>query len=166
MKKEELEKYVNQGLNNSEIAKLVGLHRTTIGKLKKEFSIIIEKNKNTSCKLCKNTIKDNERNRSRCSSCNTRIRRYRAKTAAVKYKGGCCIKCGWTGPVAAFDFHHNNSDKEFNIGSAANKSWNVIKKEIDKCELLCSNCHKIEHSKHDDELFLEEAKNYNGNLFD
>src|ERR1035437_9360436 len=119
MKKEDLEKYVNQGLNNSEIAKIVGLHRTTIGKLKKQFSINQEKSKQTNCKLCKNAIKNNDRNRSRCSSCNTRIRRYRAKMAAVKYKGGCCIRCGWSGPVAAFEFHHYNDDKEFSIGSAA-----------------------------------------------
>lgn len=166
MKKEELEKYVNEGLNDSEIAKIVGLHRTTIGKLKKKFSIKKEKEKEkqTNCKLCKKEIKNNSRNRSRCSSCNTRIRRFRTKAAAVKYKGGCCNRCGWIGPIAAFEFHHTNDDKEFGIGSAANKSWSVIKKEVDKCELLCSNCHRIEHSKHDDELFEEEVKKYNGNL--
>ncbi len=164
MEKSKLEEYISQGLNDSEIAKIEGCHRTTIGKLKKKFSLDIEKVKFTHCKLCNNEIQDNDKNRSRCMSCNTRIRRYRAKAAAVEYKGGCCNRCKWKGSIAAFEFHHVNDDKEFNIGSAANKSWEVIKKEIDKCELLCSNCHRIEHSKHDNELFMEEVKNYNGNL--
>ena len=43
MEKSKLEKYISQGLNDSEIAKAEGCHRTTIGKLKKKFSIEIEK---------------------------------------------------------------------------------------------------------------------------
>lgn len=165
MKKENLVEYIEQGLNDSEIAKIEKIHRTTVGKLLKKYNISRENVIYTNCKLCKNEIKNNQLNRSRCNSCNTRIRRYRTKVAAVQYKGGCCNKCGWSGPVAAFEFHHKDDNKEFAIGTAANKSWSVIKKEIDKCELLCSNCHRIEHSKHDDILFLEEVKNYNGNLF-
>jgi predicted RNA-binding Zn-ribbon protein involved in translation (DUF1610 family) len=166
MKKEELEKYINAGLNDLEISKIIGCHRTTIGKLKKQFSLDKKIIKNTACKICTNKIKENTRNRSRCNSCNTRIRRYRTKLAAVKYKGSKCENCGWTGPIAAFEFHHKDDNKEFGIGSAANKSWEVVKKEIDKCELLCSNCHRIEHAKHDDEIFLKEVKNYKGNLFE
>lgn len=165
MEKQKLESYIKKGLNDSEIGKLEGIHRTTVGKLLKKYSLVREVVKHTHCKLCKNEIKNNKANRSRCASCNTRIRRYRTKVAAVKHKGGSCNRCGWFGPVAAFEFHHIDENKEFTIGTAANKSWKVIKKEIDKCELLCSNCHRIEHSKHDDEMFLEEAKNYNGNLF-
>lgn len=165
MEKKDLERYVNEGLNNSEIADIVGCHRTKIGKLKKQFSIFSNVVTHTHCKLCDNEIKNNLKNRSRCGSCNTRIRRYRAKTAAVEYKGGSCERCEWIGPVAAFEFHHTDDNKEFNIGSAANKSWKVIKKEIDKCELLCSNCHRIEHSKHSEALFIEEAKKYKGSLF-
>lgn len=164
MKKEQLEQYMAQGLNDSEIARAYGCHRTTVGKLKKKFSIDSVVIKTSHCKLCKNEIQNNTKNRSRCGSCNTRIRRYRTKKAAVEYKGGCCVRCNWVGSIAAFEFHHVDDNKEFNIGCAANKSWEVIKKEIDKCELLCSNCHRIEHSKHEDVLFLQEVKNYNGNL--
>jgi hypothetical protein len=164
MKKEILVKYINEGLNDSEISKILGCHRTTIGKLLKKYGIKKEIIIHNNCKLCFKKIKNNKNNRSRCSSCNTRIRRYRTKFAAVQYKGGKCECCGWSGPISAFEFHHNDNNKEFGIGTAANKSWNVVKKEIDKCILLCSNCHRIEHSKHDDKIFLEEVKNYNGNL--
>lgn len=43
-----------------------------------------------------------------------------------------------------------------------NRSWEIIKIELDKCELLCSNCHRIEHSKQDDEKYLTVVNMYNG----
>jgi predicted HNH restriction endonuclease len=101
--------------------------------------------------------------RKRCGSCNTKIRRFRAKAAAVKYLGSKCIQCGWTGNQAALQFHHKDpKKKDFIIGNVANKSWDSIKKEIAKCVLLCANCHMIEHSTKNGELFLQEALNYKG----
>ena len=59
-----------------------------------------------------------------------------------------CSKCDFNHP-AALDFHHiNSSEKEIDISSAVSRngwSWKRIKKEIDKCVVLCSNCHRIEH---------------------
>ncbi len=166
MEKEKIREYVEQGLNNSEIAELIGCHRTTIPKKMKEYGIIRDEVKYTNCKLCKKDLGDNKRNRSKCQSCFTRIRRYRTKLAAVNYKGSKCERCGWTGSIAAFEFHHTDDNKEFAIGTCAHKKWEVIKKEVDKCELLCSNCHRIEHSKHDDKEFLNEVENYDGKNFD
>lgn len=116
------------------------------------------------CKLCGRTYKDT-RNRTRCNSCNTKIRRIRAKLAAIKYLGGKCIKCGWNGNAAAFEFHHRaSSDKEFNLGGVANRSWDVIKCELDKCDLLCSNCHRMLHSNRDEARWVKEASTYKGRL--
>ena len=42
------------------------------------------------------------------------------------------------------DFHHINNDKEFNI-AGADRPLEVIKKEIGKCIVLCSNCHRKLH---------------------
>jgi hypothetical protein len=36
--------------------------------------------------------------------------------------------------------------------------WDDIKKELDKCILLCAICHRIEHSQYNNELFLKEAE--------
>lgn len=166
MEKEIIKEYVEQGLNNSEIAELIGCHRTTVPKKMEKYGIVREELNYTNCKLCKKDLGENERNRSKCQSCATRIRRYRTKTAAVKYKGGKCERCGWTGPIAAFEFHHIDDNKEFAVGACANKKWEVVKKEVDKCELLCSNCHRIEHAKHEEEDFLKEVENYNGRLLD
>ena len=116
------------------------------------------------CKLCRNKFSDYQnKNRNRCGSCNTKIRRFRAKAAAIKYLGGECIKCGWKGNQAALQFHHiDPTQKDFVIGNVANKKWEVIKSELSKCKLLCANCHSITHSTKDGVDFLKEALNYKG----
>lgn len=116
------------------------------------------------CKLCGKSYKDYQgRSRTRCGSCNTKIRRYRAKAAAVKLLGGKCERCGWQGDQAALQFHHKDpGKKDFILGSAANKSWDSIVGEIKKCMLLCANCHSIEHSSKFGKEFLQEVSNYKG----
>jgi len=116
------------------------------------------------CKLCNKKFKDyQKRGRTRCGSCNTKIRRFRAKAAAVELLGGKCKKCGWQGNQAAMQFHHKDStEKDFTIGNVANKSWDSIKDEMKKCILLCANCHAIEHSSKLGDAFGKEALNYKG----
>lgn len=87
----------------------------------------------------------------RCKKCNVNSvteRRRKLKILAVQHKGGKCERCGYDKCIDALEFHHKDrSKKEFGIGAGSTKSWDKIKKEIEKCELLCSNCHKEEHSK-------------------
>ena len=154
--KDELEKLVNAGNSDVKIGEILGIHRTTVPKWMKKFGIVREKKIiNHSCKLCGKEISDNPRNRSCCPTCVTRIRRYRLKKKAVEYKGGECERCGYNKSLAAMEFHHNNSDdKDFTISEMNHKSWRFIKTELDKCTMLCSNCHREEHSKYDEEKFL------------
>lgn len=72
------------------------------------------------------------------------IREYNKKRA-IKYKGECCGNCGLKYHHAAMEFHHYIGTKESNISSLMTSSWDKIKKELNKCTLLCSNCHAIEH---------------------
>lgn len=70
------------------------------------------------------------------------------KQKCVDYKGGKCIKCGYNKCVDSFDFHHKNpKDKDFNISKLTRgKNFSdKLKSELDKCELLCSNCHRETH---------------------
>ena len=114
------------------------------------------------CKLCNKEFKNYQsRCIARCGSCNTKIRRFRAKAAAIEFLGKKCVSCGWNGDQAALQFHHLKG-KDFTIGNVANKSWDSIKKEMQKCVLLCANCHSIEHSTKDNKDFLKEALNYKG----
>ena len=67
--------------------------------------------------------------------------RKRTKIRLVDYKGGKCVKCGYNKSVKALEFHHLNPDeKDFTISG---KSWSFerLKNEVDKCILVCSNCH-------------------------
>lgn len=75
--------------------------------------------------------------------------RKQIKKWAVEYKGGKCERCGYDKCIAALDFHHRNpNEKDFAISDKNIKlNWEDIKKELDKCELLCSNCHREEHNK-------------------
>jgi 5-methylcytosine-specific restriction endonuclease McrA len=71
-------------------------------------------------------------------------RRKKLKQLAVEYKGGKCCKCGYYKCVGALDFHHvNPQEKAFGIGSKGyTRSWESVKKELDKCILVCANCHR------------------------
>jgi len=59
-----------------------------------------------------------------------------------KSERGCC-KCGFNVPQALQFNHINPEDKSFQISSRLDANWDEVLKEIDKCEILCANCHAI-----------------------
>ena len=64
---------------------------------------------------------------------------------AKDYLGGCCSLCGYNKCTSALEFHHiDPSNKEYEI-AAKNKSFENMKSELDKCVLLCANCHREAH---------------------
>jgi len=76
----------------------------------------------------------------------------RRKILLIELKGGECRECGirYNGKNASiFDFHHKNpKEKEFNLSTnkIANISIDKCFEEIKKCDLLCSNCHRLLHT--------------------
>ena len=90
-------------------------------------------------------------NRIRCRKCNVEAvtkRRRLLKLKAIEYKGGSCNICGYNKCPDAFDFHHSDpNEKDFAISTEGyTRSWEKVKKELDKCILLCANCHREIHS--------------------
>jgi hypothetical protein len=72
------------------------------------------------------------------------------KLYAVKYLGGKCIRCGYNSCVDALDFHHREpSKKEGKMTRVLRRSFKNIKKELDKCDLVCCRCHREIHSEWD-----------------
>jgi len=76
-------------------------------------------------------------------------RRKMIRKKAVLYKGAKCKICGYKRCFDAFDFHHvDESQKKFGISQdGLTRSWERVQKELDKCVLLCSNCHREVHLK-------------------
>lgn len=60
-----------------------------------------------------------------------------------------CTDCGVQYPYYVMDFDHQG-DKEYTIANMVHQGYGVdkIQLEIDKCEIVCSNCHRIRtHSR-------------------
>lgn len=71
-----------------------------------------------------------------------RRRRRDAKARYIEYLGGQCERCGYNKCQRALTFHHRNrADKELSLSQTLDWSWVKIKAELDKCELVCFNCH-------------------------
>jgi hypothetical protein len=88
--------------------------------------------------------------RYRCKKCSVEAvqrRREKLKLLAIEYKGGECEICGYKRCVSALEFHHlDPNEKEFGVGEKGyTRSIETIKKELDKCILVCSNCHREIH---------------------
>ena len=88
------------------------------------------------------------------------------KQKSVDYKGGCCELCGYNKCLRSLVFHHRDPlQKDFAIGEnrpgyKKSRNWELIKNELDKCQLLCHNCHNevhenIEESKKEDAIDLK-----------
>ena len=90
--------------------------------------------------------------------------RRRSKARAVAHMGGRCFGCGRNGLSAIFDFHHlDAADKKFGIGQdGIPRSWNRVVAELEKCVMLCANCHREVHAgvrELDDDNLLGLAEN-------
>ena len=75
-------------------------------------------------------------------------KRYRQWVTDYKKENKCC-KCG-VEDHRVLEFHHLDSkNKEFDIGFAIHGRCGMerIKREMEKCIIICSNCHKILHYK-------------------
>lgn len=69
------------------------------------------------------------------------------KIRVVEFLGGKCKSCGLVDCPAVYDFHHRDpSTKEFSIAKLCGRPWNkILEAELQKCDLLCANCHRKVH---------------------
>ena len=103
-----------------------------------------------------------------CFNCHREIHDYKANKENIDYKiktqnklllldiknQKCCQECGYDKNIKALEFHHiNKSEKIFGMSliirdeelKEINDVTLNIKNELEKCLVLCSNCHRIKH---------------------
>lgn len=85
-----------------------------------------------------------------CSHKRITIKGKQIKMKMVEYKGGKCLDCKLSAGennVCVFDFHHlDPKTKDVNYNTIRWKKWETITKELDKCVLVCANCHRLRHA--------------------
>jgi len=112
-----------------EVAEKFGVHKNTVGR---------------HIKLRPNQTIEEKRE---INKLRKRRERKELKNKAVEYKGGCCEKCGYNKCNEALEFHHlDPNEKDFGIGGRT-RSWENVKKELDKCMMVCANCHREIHEE-------------------
>jgi len=132
----EIQELRKRGLSYKEIQKETGYSKCSISKWCKDLPIKKEKPQK----------KRKEHPRQRSSDT---YRRWKAEARRGRmtffrgiYNNKCCI-CGYDKSSSALQFHHvNPTTKEFIIGGvSAEYSIQRLISEVNKCILICSNCH-------------------------
>ena len=153
---------VEKNLSTRGISQETGMSQTVVRYWLKKYGLKTQpktktKTKTFSCDFCGETEPDRFYHaKNRCKNChNNRQIEYvkTLKRKSVEYKGGKCEKCGYCKNYAALDFHHTNpEEKDLNWKTSRHWSWKRLKIEIEKCQLLCKNCHAEAHyPDHDSE---------------
>mgnify|MGYP002345817199 FL=1 len=159
MNKEELSILVSKGFSTYDIGKKLKCSQTNVCYWLKKYGLTTVKSSHVKrCPRCKTSKSPNEFYNRRgkiggsvyckpCTNAQTLERTQAFKALAVAYKGGKCTKCGYSKCLGALEFHHlDPSQKDFEIGGLKLHAWSdVVKRELDKCILVCSNCHKEIH---------------------
>lgn len=89
--------------------------------------------------------------RATCRTCEYKQRKERlivVKQHVLNYlRKHPCVDCGENDPVV-LEFDHVSGTKHKSIADLlSGSSWSIVKREIDKCEVRCANCHRIKTAK-------------------
>jgi len=80
------------------------------------------------------------------------FRSRRAKKRAAKWRlaqihklAQGCADCGYNASAYALQFDHVSGEKKANVSDLirSDYTWTTVLEEIDKCEVVCANCHAI-----------------------
>ena len=96
--------------------------------------------------------------RTHCNSCMANRRKCFVKKKIIEYLGGKCFVCGYDKNYANLCVHHKDEkEKLFTVSGSHGRKWEVIQKELNKCILLCSNCHgELHNPEMDKDKFNEQ----------
>jgi hypothetical protein len=99
-----------------------------------------------------------------CQNCRRKAKKLAYRIACSNYKNDECYICKTKretiDDLVMFDFHHiNRETKLFEFGdNIENKNWPTIVQELDKCMMLCANCHRKQHIYQRNDFITKFAK--------
>ena len=163
-----LKDLLSQGLSANEIGRQLGYTGTGIRYHMKKYNLfsshqsIQDKQKvpvingKKECKKCHNVLPIEDFNvkpsgalTSYCKKCNNKDKHSllkRRKIEIIQKFGNKCSICGYNKNIAALEFHHiDPNEKEFHFGNAKTTNLDKLLLEMDKCILVCANCHREIH---------------------
>lgn len=158
IEKSQLQKYVEDGLSQREIAEKIMCSPTTVGRHMRKHGFTSKRkngpragSKPFVCKSCgeKNPSKFRKQwhgpSYSKCKKCHSieQSNRYtKRREDAIQYMGGSCCMCGYCKYNGSLHFHHlDPSEKDPNWKHLKSHPLKKITKELEKCILVCANCH-------------------------
>lgn len=171
MEKDVLQNFINNGLSLNKISKELNKSLTTIRYWVKKYGLTSQHKTFKQqikkeigdyryCPKCKENCNINEFYKKRgvpnsstyckkCTTIQTLNRIQSLKRQMVEYKGGCCSICGYDRYMGSLEFHHlNPKEKDFNLSHMKKYTFDdKIKNELNKCILVCTNCHREIHAK-------------------
>jgi hypothetical protein len=122
-----------------------------------DYNIVM--NKPSNCIVCGRLLQGRQTKFCSSSCKNKDLQSYEAqkrrglsrKLELIKNAGGCCSICGYNKNLAALVFHHDassNKDFKLDMRSLSNRKLEPVLEEINKCILVCANCHAELHNPH------------------
>lgn len=169
MEKINLEELINKGYSQREIAEELACSQSNVKYWLKKHGIKtntkqynIKDRVDKKCPKCETVkpltefYKRSNRNDygGYCKSCSNNYHTQRVKEVKLKmieYKSNQCNDCGLKhedSHYSVFEFHHlDPKEKDPNFDRIKYQKWVKIKDELDKCVMLCANCHRLKHAQ-------------------
>lgn len=119
----------------------------------------------TKCQCCQREFNCRKGHVHLCKNCRRKSKRLAYRISAAEYKNNVCEICGLKrntiDDLEIFDFHHKDkSNKSFELSdNIESKNWDIVKQELDKCIMLCANCHRKQHLYIRNETVVKFAEN-------
>ena len=153
MDKTTLAQLVSDGFSTREIAVKLKCSQTNVRYFLNTYNLRTNKTlKKAHCLKCgeSDASKFYGRRKDYCGKCHNqdvKARGHSKRLKALDYLGGECKACGFDKYKTALDIHHlDPNQKDDNFASMRGWSWERIQIELDKCILLCRNCHSAVHN--------------------
>lgn len=88
----------------------------------------------------------------------SQARRRALKEWAVAHMGGKCSLCGYDRCIRALEFHHPDpGEKDFDVSSRLGSAEETLTVELEKCVIVCSNCHREIHDGFYPRLYVRDG---------